>query len=299
LVRYKQEGQMRADSEFPPTAFAVGLTDRAPKTAALMFDRVITLGEPCPEPIGLDVFAHDRSGDGRKVGLEFVIDGENTSILTRDEAAKQPPNLYSGDNLDAAWDSASNFLLRIASEELRLKLGLEVYPMYHSIEAYSSEYKPGNYSVITASLENLKPVQEGTMDWPQVIEFRSDKDAHRKYRRMIHWLDGNMLGRSQEFVEDEIAAEIEDYERALRKHGLDTCLGILKDILDPKVLVAATAVGGALFQVDSLLGVLAGSGITLANVVVKAVKDARDLKSANEASRGHIAYILQLHDRFG
>ena len=297
---------MQSESELlkiPTPSESVGFTDRAPKTASLLFDRVVTMArEPCPAPIGFDAFTHDRHVEdhtARTVDYEINFDGEDISVVARDIAAPQPENLYAGRHLDAALASFSNSLLRVGSEELRLKLGLDVYPMYHSVEAYSAEYKPGNYGVIIASLENLKIVHEDAMDWEQIMDFRNDKDARRKYRRMVHWLNGSMVGKSQSFIQDELAIRIEDYESALQKHGLKTLLGTLSDILDPKVLIAATTVGGALFQVDSLLGVLAGSGVTLANVVVKAARNALDLKSSMETSRGQIAYVFELRERFG
>ena len=216
---------MRSDAQLlsipPRLGESIGLTDRAPKTASLLFDRVVTVGaEPCPAPIGFTAFdfGQQRQG-GRTIQYEFVIqDGATFQFLVGHRNGAKIRKRIHGKRLDAGLSAVSNFTLRAAAEEIRLKLGFGAYPVYHSTGAYSAEYKPGNYEVVIASLDNLKIVHEDSLDWQQILDFRSDEDARRKYRRMVHWLDSSMVGKSQSFVQDELAIKMETYETALRKH---------------------------------------------------------------------------------
>ena len=75
-----------------------------------------------------------------------------------------------------------------------------------------------------ACLENLQIVNEENTNWQQVLEFRSDSESKEKYRRMIHWLDGSMVGKSESFIQDELSLRIKDYEAAYKKHGFKTLL---------------------------------------------------------------------------
>ena len=46
-----------------------------------------------------------------------------------------------------------------------------------------------------------------------------------------------MLGKSQNFIEDEITQRMEGYECALNKHGIKTVLGTVEEALDGKYLI--------------------------------------------------------------
>ena len=85
---------------------------------------------------------------------------------------------------------------RALSLDLNANDGLKTVPVYGSTEARELDFKPGDYSVIVATLSNLKIVSEADTSWEQVIEFRSDGEARRKYARLAHWLDRSFGGRS-------------------------------------------------------------------------------------------------------
>jgi hypothetical protein len=137
-------------------------------------------------------------------------------------------------------------MLREISKSFTRTHKLPVIPIYNSEEDRVREYQEGNRKVIVASLENLGIVYEFALTWEQVLEFRKDAEARKKYRRFLDWLDKEMIGKPQSFIEDEIAIKLNDYEESLKKHGIRTFLGSLSEILDGKYLLGSTGIGGTL-----------------------------------------------------
>lgn len=280
-----------------PGRTSIGVTDDLPKTTALLFDRVVTLKKHvCPEEIELDLLGDEPGSGGRQVEYRWIIDGDHVQLQSNDLAGA-PIDLYDGPSVDKSLIIATNWLLRATSDEIRSKLGLHAVPVYQSVTTCDREFSAGDYSIIVASLQNLEIVSEDAMDWRQVIEFRKDSDARRHYRQMAHWLDGSMLGKSQAYIQEEIGLKLDAYSSALRKHGLKTVLGTFTDLLDPKVLVAATAMGAALFQLNDVLGVLAGTGLVLGTAALKVATRGIDMRTSLDESRGNLAYIFEIRKR--
>jgi hypothetical protein len=46
---------------------------------------------------------------------------------------------------------------------------------------------------VMVTLENLQIVDEKGLSWDQVVSFREDTEARKKYRRFLHWLDKEMV----------------------------------------------------------------------------------------------------------
>ena len=135
-------------------------------------------------------------------------------------------------------------------------------------------------------------VDEDRLAWEQVQEFRRDARAHSAYRMFVHWLDGEMVGKPATFVADEIAARLERYDWALRKHGIETVTGALERTIQPGLLAGASAVGASLQFITtqpvwSLLAagsfVVGGACLSLAKVLL-ARKDV-------ELAHREIAYV--------
>ena len=72
-------------------------------------------------------------------------------------------------------------------------------------------YQKGNREVIIATLDDLDIVVEEQLSLEQVMEFRADDQIRGKYKRLLHWLDKEMVGRSPNFVRDEVAIRLDDY----------------------------------------------------------------------------------------
>ena len=123
------------------------------------------------------------------------------------------------------------------------KHDFKMVPLFSSSADLKIEYGVGTDNVAVAALKNVALVDEKALDWNQVIELRSDHDSIRKYRRLVHWLDADLAGKPATFVEQEIEKRLDDYKWALKKHGLNTVIGALSEVLNWKWFTAATAFG--------------------------------------------------------
>ena len=187
--------------------------------------------------------------------------------------------------------------LEMASDYL--KNGMNVVPLYDSTEARDSEYKSGDQGVIVAIANGIIVVDEDSLNWEQVREFRCDNIARTNYRRFIHWLDKEMIGKPTAFVADEISSRIEKYTWALRKHGIKTIIGALEQTIKPSMIASATTVGASLqyFLNQPIYSLLASGGLLLGSVVLSISKVALSQKDIAMSHR-EINYVHQVKTRF-
>jgi hypothetical protein len=189
---------------------------------------------------------------------------------------------------------------RALSLELNANHGLKTVPVYGSTDARDLDFKSGDYSVIVATLSNLKVVSETETSWDQIMEFRGDDEARRKYVRLAHWLDGSFDGKSFSYIENEISQRIDDYEWALEKHGLRTVIGCLSEALDPVALSAAAAVAGVgVLGGQPELGHLLGAITLMGRVGLRIASGQLDIEDARRTGGREIAFVHELKCRFG
>lgn len=118
------------------------------------------------------------------------------------------------------------------------------------------------------------------------MQFRDDEDSQGKYKRFTHWLDKNMVGKSQSFIEDEISIRLENYEQALKKHGIKTILGTIQEALDGKYLLSA----GAL----TLAGHPAlGAGLIIGKILVKLAQTKLDFDDVERGPNSEISWVYE------
>lgn len=104
-------------------------------------------------------------------------------------------------------------------------LGFAVTPVYPSQSLFSSQFTKGEAVAYQAALNNLPLLDEGSVTWDEILSFRQDSNAVKKVRRLRLWLVDGLNCESVNHATDVIAARIEDYTWALRKHGLKTVTG--------------------------------------------------------------------------
>ena len=174
---------------------SIGVTIALPKTTALLFDRVVTPDpSELPPDVSLDIVSSGSGTAARTIEYEFNIDGAAISL------SAAGTSIYDGSLPDEAFKSLNNENVRVMAEVIT-QLGLQAVPVYGRMEACDLEYKKGDYSVLAPVFENLQLVEEKSLEWKQVLEFRRDEKALGEYRRLIHWLDGSMVGKSISYLE--------------------------------------------------------------------------------------------------
>jgi hypothetical protein len=118
-----------------------------------------------------------------------------------------------------------------------------------------------------------------------------------KLRRLFHWMDSEMVGKQVSFIGDHLATKLDDYEWALKKHGLQIATGVLSSIVDPKFLATGAATITALsLTTDGLLGALAGAGLVVGRIALELTKSMIDFEETRRSSHPEVAYLHQLRE---
>lgn len=208
------------------------------KRAALLFDRIYVMPwidrrTSIPSSIKFDIPKVDEL-------MNTLWEKLKNQIIFNSPKLNQPISTFTADDMSKIFDE---LVLQIRVECFRLS-GHSVTPVYESQERYLLDYPSGNTMVYQAALENLPEIIEDHVSWEQILDFRSDEEAIRKYRELRLWLEYSLSAQSVEHARVLIARRIEDYEWAIRKHGLKTTTGALSSIFSWEGLISAGAGAG-------------------------------------------------------
>jgi len=232
-----------------------------PKTAALVADRV-----------WLQFPGNDSTVDfafGWDLPLAFRL----AALFALIQRSDDPPPSTSAAVRETLTGPAAEFLAMtegMLARDYSVKRRAAVAPLFESAERRDAVYSAGRYPVVVAVVAEVTMVDEDALSWEQIHEFRNDIEARRSYRRFIHWLDQEMIGRSSQFIVDELQARLGAYEWALRKHGIQTALGTLERTLSVRSLIGAGGAATALSALTAqpLWALLAGAGTMIGHAVV-------------------------------
>lgn len=264
---------------------SVALTLGSFKTSALAFDRVWMPPAIQPDaPDEVRAYGATLSELWILVINAFLVDHRDALprlLELRDDTPLR--------NLDGTKPTA-----RALSEMIHAGAGILCVPIYEERHACEADYQPGKYEVVVGSLAGARVVDEDRLQWGQVLELRRDAAAREKYRRFIHWLDVEFVGKSQEFIQDELCQRMSDYDEALRKHGIETVIGTLDSVIDPKFIGGLSAlVAGLTYGVGISGAVASAATITLGRV---ACSLARSLVAINDARTGRSSPLAFVYD---
>ncbi len=238
---------------YPVERDSIALSIASPKTAALAFDKVYRvpyLDDPIPEEIG---FYCATNGEISLLGtvliraMAYEALGDPFSELSTPAKPIEKHEI----TLNPGEPEIVLVALRVLGSAVAEKIQRVPTILYPGPNDCQRDFPTGKYEVLTASISNIALVDEANLNWSQILEFRKDPDARNKYRRFVRWVDAELKDKTPEEVEDLIAIRLDDYEWAVRKHGMKNKLGTLSTILEPKFLstvsvtLAASAFAGA------------------------------------------------------
>ncbi|MDY6990904.1 MAG: hypothetical protein SWQ30_22920 [Thermodesulfobacteriota bacterium] len=192
-------------------------------------------------------------------------------------------------------ESVIGGLLRAFSEAYARE-GISVVPLYRSGAAFDDAFLTGSSAAYQAALNSISVVSEDHLTWEQVLEFRADKEAVRKYRSFRIWLQDGLKARSVTEATDVIEQRLYDYQWAIKKHGLKTVVGALSSVLDLRHIAAITVGAG-------ISGVLGGpiwsaitAGLVLSSKIAVQVADRMiDLEDITRGPHSEVAIIYDIH----
>ncbi|MCK4820793.1 hypothetical protein KA005_33820 [bacterium] len=260
-----------------------------PKTAALCFDRVWGTSDDVVSPSircwgGTQV---ELSGTGLAVDFNVKTNRAPISAMIGPEDKKL-------EMLRAGTDLGLASAFRRISKSFFGNHGTPLIPIFDFVKHRDQMYRQGNREVIITTLADLDIVDEEQLSWEQVMEFRADEEMRGKYKRLLRWLDKEMTGRSPSFIEDEIAQKFNDYQKALKKHGIRTIVGIVEEALDGKLIAGATAATGTLnLAGHPTLGFLVGAGIVIGKVMIKLIQVKLDYDDIERGPNSEVSWVYE------
>ena len=293
------------------TRLPLGRTETAavalfrPKTAALIFDRIwcpwapdeirfFTGTDAEAELLGFISSFPEISGSDEELPMMRLCEAMGISPLTFLLPLTMPSLAQ---ELPFGPGSTSEDLLARA---IGKSLERSVPVVLSSEIARSLEYSTGNQEVIFAILSGLQIVDETAAEWGQVLEFRKDAEARKKYHSFVHWMDKEMVGKSRTYIQQDIIERLSKYQWALEKHGLKTVQGALSTMLDQHTLIpTAIATASANVVAGELLAVLTAIGMLVGNVSLSVAKEMVDLKDRKLTTHPEIAYVHEATSELG
>jgi hypothetical protein len=279
---------------FPKRGESLAVSMMTPKTAALAFDRVYRfpmLADPIPEEVGFycatfNEIAFAAVGTMILVSKELGFGNELTEAL----ASKQRgPG-------QAAQNEKHSLRLLCAGMEREL----EILPtiLYDARASMEQDFRAGPEVVLKAAISNVAMVDEESLTWDQVIEFRRDKRTQQKYRRFVRWAAGEFKARSPHELQDMIAVRLDDYTWGLKKHGIKASLGAISCLLDPKFLgVVSAATAATAVATNAVWAAVAGASLTVGKALVSFGTELVDGIDENRRRNFEVAYLYEVQKR--
>ena len=213
------------------------------KVAALLFDRIYVGTRTEPKKVSEVIYEIPEE-------ITFGIYELDRPILK--STIQQIPDLMKNLNFgnDARSDAeqiGKGFLdvFSVSMTNAYKKRGVDVIPTFNSFDQFRISYPDGYFLAYQAALNNLSLVSPHKLSWKQVMDFRQDKNALHKYRSLRLWFFDGIKAKSLNQATDIIAQRIEDYQWAIKKHGLNTIAGVFSKIVSLQS-ISAIATGAGL-----------------------------------------------------
>jgi hypothetical protein len=166
------------------------------------------------------------------------------------------------------------------------KEGIHLTPIYLTPTKYDEIKIVEEQEGVEICLDFIPDVVEEKLTWEQVLEFRKDKKTKMKLDRLRRWFKTDLLKKNEEEIKNILGQKLDDYQWALKKHGIQTVIGgstsIMSFISGPTLLKLLTE--SPLAMVSG--GVAIGAG-AIAWIGKKVIEH-------TEIKRDPIAYIYEV-----
>src|SRR5437764_9524253 len=101
--------------------------------------------------------------------------------------------------------------------------GIRLTPVYLTPSEYE-EVTTQQSTGLEISLDHIPVVLDSELTWEQVFELRRDKEATQKLNRLRRWFTNDLGKKSAEEINATLEDKLDDYQYALKKHGIRTIL---------------------------------------------------------------------------
>ncbi len=281
-----------------------------PKTAALIFDRIwkpefsIPLGELPPESRlsnlleAPEALSFCNGSDWEVLIGGMLLAGTYSENIQEFAIARGIPfPLPIADGLKTMERFSKKIRLkeghrRISSELARQ--GFFATPILGSTKERADQFGDGRAQAVICVLESLPLPIEQRLSWEQVLHFREDLRARHSFRVFSRWLDSVLPSNSMAQIEDDILIKLENYSRALARHGIKTRVGCFERIVSMQSVGSKAAAAGLGAAVgEPMLGLLGAGSVLLGEVAVAIQKAKLDLDELR-VQHQDISYVFEL-----
>ena len=138
--------------------------------------------------------------------------------------------------------------------------------------------------LFSISMSELKLIDASLCDWEHILEFRKDKGAADKLRKLrLHFVNF-YPEKERAFIEDDLLERIREYDDTIDEWGFETISGSLGMLLSSKILAGSAAgafvssLAGA--PITAIAGAAAGVVIEIGRITVHFKKQKFDLNRA-------------------
>lgn len=214
--------------------------------------------------------------------LELLVAGNNPSMMellvhskTHDLILKYKNHGYSPTYFSTDYDSFAS-----------------IFP---SEETISPEE---NITIFEVMHKSINTIDIDLLTWEHVVEIRKDIECFMKVQKFKNFIFDNIADkRSIEEIAETVNEKYEDYLWSLRKHGIETKLGLVKQFLNSSELLkisAAITLGS--ITGNEFIAALIASGLMIGNSSIYLVE--QKLKKTDilrEASKSEIALFLNIN----
>ena len=156
-------------------------------------------------------------------------------------------------------------------------------PLY--FDQNSSESEP---SIILSNLDLIDP---SSLGWREILEFRKDESSKEKLRQLRHFISDKYLGRSNDFVREDIERMISEYNEVTRFWNFPTRKSIYTIALSGGTSTFIyNALGAALFD-SPITTAIVGASTIIGSTAIVLESRRREVEIARK--RNPVAYLVE------
>jgi hypothetical protein len=210
--------------------------------------------------------------------------GSKKSVRYRDDH-----DLQSVDHIDYFTERVTTVNRNRVIKELVTeykKEGIHLTPIYLTPTKYDEIKIVEEQEGVEICLDFIPDIVEEKLTWEQVLEFRKDKKAKMKLDRLRRWFKTDLLKKNEEEIKNILGQKLDDYQWALKKHGIQTVIGgstsIMSFVSGPTLLKLLTE--SPLAMVSGGVAIGAGAIAWIGKKVIE----------RTEIKRDPIAYIYEV-----
>lgn len=185
-----------------------------------------------------------------------------------------------------------NVSIRKYAQQLSKQYSINVFPVYPDDISISNDFEHGSQTIIQRTIKNLNIADEEHLEWKQISDFRKDKESRLAYINFLNYLRERWDIYDKDIFLYEIEKSYYEYNKSLKKHGIMTTLGFIKDLFSTE-FVLPTAISSVASQIlnPSLTPYVTGAFV-VGSIVFNICKYKTDLKY--EKPDTSIAWLIAL-----